>query len=211
MNENARTIFKDNLKYYMNLRGLDQAALADRIGVAASTVSAWYNGVKYPRVDAMQRLADALGVNMVTLQSERSEAELRVTNLVPVRRRRIPVVGQIAAGQPIFTDNDCEEFIEADVATKCDVAIRVVGDSMVPTFLDGDFVLVRCQPDVDDGQIAAVIIGDEATLKHLYHVDGGIQLVSDNPRYKPMTFTSANSDYISVYGLAVAYQRKIGR
>ena len=80
---------------------------------------------------------------------------------------------------------------------------------MNPTLHDGDLVLIRQQPDVNDGQIAAVRIGEEATLKHVYHITNGVTLTSDNPAYPPMTFMQDTFDEIAVIGLAVGYQRLI--
>lgn len=69
---------------------------------------------------------------------------------------------------------------------------------------DGDVVFIKEQPDVDNGQIAAVRIDDNATLKHVYKIPGGCMLVSENPKYPPMTFTEENCDSIHIIGLAVA-------
>ncbi|MEG0126007.1 MAG: S24 family peptidase, partial [Clostridia bacterium] len=93
----------------------------------------------------------------------------------------------------------------------CDFALRVKGDSMNPRLFDNDVVFIRSQPDVHDGQIAAVMVDDSATLKHVYHIAGGVQLVSDNADYAPMTFTAHNSESISILGLAVAYQRRLNQ
>ena len=87
--------------------------------------------------------------------------------------------------------------------------LRVEGDSMEPRVLDGDVVYVRQQPDVDDGQIAVVGVDDSVTLKVVYHLPNGLQLVSLNPKYKPMIYTQANTDYLAVIGLAVAYKRRL--
>jgi repressor LexA len=78
---------------------------------------------------------------------------------------------------------------------------------MVPTFLDGDLVLIRTQPDVDDGQIAAVSIDGEATLKHVYHHPDGIMLTADNPSFSPIYARPAADRQILIHGLAVGYTR----
>lgn len=75
--------------------------------------------------------------------------------------------------------------------------------------MDGDIVFLRAQDDVDDGQIAAVVVDQTATLKRVYHIRGGIQLLSENPRYAPMIFTMKDCDSIRILGLAVAFQSRL--
>ena len=78
---------------------------------------------------------------------------------------------------------------------------------MTPTFLDGDLVLIRQQPDVEDGQIAAVGIDGEAALKHIYKNPDGVVLVSDNPKYAPQVFPAASAPVI--FGKAIGFVRKL--
>ena len=89
---------------------------------------------------------------------------------------------------------------------RCDFALRVRGDSMTGARIrDGDIVFIRAQEDVDDGQIAAVIVEDEATLKRVYHVRDGLQLLSENPNYPPMLFTLEEYASIRILGRAVGF------
>lgn len=129
-------------------------------------------------------------------------------NLFSPEFHKVPIVGQIACGQPITADQNIEGYANV-TEIKCDFALRCRGDSMNPTLYDGDLVLIRQQPDVIDGQVAAVRIGEDATLKHLYHIPNGILLTSDNPQFPPMTFTPDTADDVAVIGLAVGYQRLI--
>lgn len=207
-NLSAREIFKRNLNHYMELRGIDQAYIVDHLNLTASTVSDWVNGKKYPRVDAMQRLADLLDVTMAALTSDLSHPSLPA-GLLPVVKRRIPIIGHVAAGVPIMAEREYEEYEDDTYGLSCDYVLRVEGDSMEPRVLDGDVVYVRQQPDVDDGQIAVVGVDDSVTLKVVYHLPNGLQLVSLNPKYKPMIYTQSNTDYLAVIGLAVAYKRRL--
>ena len=125
---------------------------------------------------------------------------------VPLRRRRIPLLGEIAAGQPLYVDEDFD-VADCDTAFHCDFALRVHGDSMVGARIrDGDIVFIRAQEDVDDGQIAAVIVDGEATLKRVYHIKNGLQLLSENPSYPPMVFTLSEYGCIRILGRAVGFQ-----
>lgn len=206
--ENAREVFKNNLNRYMELRGIDQAYIVSQLGITASTVSDWVNGKKYPRVDAMQRLADLLRVSLASLTTNAEPAFSLPADLLPLSRRRIPVLGSIAAGTPIAAAREYDEYVSvAGDMHRADAALRVEGDSMAPRYLPGDLVLIRLQEDVDDGQVAAVCVDDSVTLKHVYHLQNGAQLISDNPKYPPMIYTADNSDSIRIMGLAVGFIR----
>ena len=209
INQNAREVFQQNLKYYMNARGIDQAYIVNKLGLTASTISDWVNGKKYPRVDAMQRLADLLGVTIADLTDDQNARTPLPAGLSPVRVRRIPIIGHVAAGVPIMAEREYEEYEDDTYGIACDYVLRVEGDSMEPRILDGDVVYVRQQPDVDDGQIAVVGVDDSVTLKVVYHMPGGLQLVSLNPKYKPMIYTRDNTDYLAIIGKAVAFKRRL--
>ena len=129
-------------------------------------------------------------------------------NLKPLgqlHRQRVPLIGKVAAGQPIMAEQDFETFVDAPV--NCDAALEVQGDSMKPTYLDGDVIYIKCRPDVPEGQVAVVLIDDEATLKHVYKRKDGLTLWSDNPEYPPMVIDAADHDYIAIYGVPVGYTR----
>ena len=97
----------------------------------------------------------------------------------------------VSAGTGQFLDGSSYDLVEAgnEVSAQADFGVRIAGDSMEPRVLDGDVVYVRQQPDVDDGQIAVVGVDDSVTLKVVYHLPNGLQLVSLNPKYKPMIYT----------------------
>lgn len=120
-------------------------------------------------------------------------------------RRRVPVLGDIAAGEPIVAERVYDEYVDIpdDGTHRYDAALRVTGDSMAPKYQIGDLVLVRYQDDVDDGQIAAVCLDDTVTLKRIYHMPNGLQLISDNPAYPPMVYTNMEVNNAHLVGLAV--------
>ena len=121
----------------------------------------------------------------------------------------MPLLGAIAAGAPIYAEQSLA-VADCEVGLQCDFALRVKGDSMVGARIhDGDIVFIRRQDDVADGQIAAVIIDDEATLKRVYHVKNGLQLLSENPKYPPMMFTLAECGTIRILGLAVGFTGRL--
>ena len=106
---------------------------------------------------------------------------------------------------PIYADEQLETAF-CDESLSCDFALRVRGDSMTGARIhDGDIVFIRSQEDVDDGDIAVVLLNDEATLKRVYHIPNGLTLLSENPKYPPMVFTWPDHDSIRILGLAVSF------
>lgn len=194
-------------------RQMTYGDLATKTGIAKSAIQRYATGetkkIPLPRLEA---LADALGVSAAYLMGwdEPSPASRPLpAGLLPVVKRRIPILGHVAAGVPIMAEREYEEYEDDTYGISCDYVLRVEGDSMEPRVLDGDVVYVRQQPDVDDGQIAVVGVDDSVTLKVVYHLPNGLQLVSLNPKYKPMIYTQENTDYLAVIGLAVAYKRRL--
>lgn len=194
-------------------RQMTYGDLAAKTGIAKSAIQRYATGetkkIPLPRLEA---LADALGVSAAYLMGwdEPSPASRPLpAGLLPVVKRRIPIIGHVAAGVPIMAEREYEEYEDDTYGISCDYVLRVEGDSMEPRVLDGDIVYVRQQPDVDDGQIAVVGVDDSVTLKVVYHLPNGLQLVSLNPKYKPMIYTQSNTDYLAVIGLAVAYKRRL--
>lgn len=206
---NAREQFRINLRHYMTLRNATQADVSAALHITPSTMSDWCLGKKYPRVDAMQRLADYLQVPIAALTDGDAPDPFAVPGVERASFYRVPILGAIACGTPILAEENLDGEASVEAGVRCDFALRCKGDSMSPRLIEGDLVFIRRQPDVDDGQIAAVLIDGEATLKHVYHLPhrGGVQLVSDNPAYPPMLYVGEPAGEVRVLGRAVGYQR----
>ena len=207
------SIVSERLRYAMKLRNKKQVDLVRMTGIGKASICTYLSGAYEPKQTNTYKLASALNVNPAWLMGQDVPMEtdaapvLPHPDLLPVRKKRVRMLGKIAAGQPIYADEDRDTFITVDGDMECDFALRVSGDSMSPRLLDGDIVFFREQDDVNDGQIAAVIIDDSATLKHVYHIPNGVQLISENPKYPPMIFDAKNSSYARILGLAVGYYR----
>ena len=133
-------------------------------------------------------------------------------NLFPITVKKFPLLGNIACGKPIFADEHFEAYVEAGAYIKADFCLRAKGDSMIGARIqDGDIVFIHKQEMVDDGEIAAVLIDDEATLKRVYYdqENGILQLFAENPQYKTMRFTGEELDHIRILGKAVAFQSDV--
>ena len=204
---NPREIFRENLNEYMKQRGIDQSYIVTQLGITASTVSDWVKGKKYPRVNAMQALADLLGVTMADLTDE---------NRPGTQAARVPVLGIIPAGIPIEAIQDILDWEELPSAMgrgdREYFALKLQGDSMTPRYEDGDVVIFRKQDTCESGQDCAVMVnGDNATFKRVRLTDSGLTLQPLNPQYDPRFFTANEVEQlpVRVIGVAVEVRRKI--
>lgn len=199
--------FGHTLRQIRENRGMSQEELAALLDTSKQVISRYELGYRVPKITVVKEFADRLGVAVSDLAGE---TELLPADVLPIKKVRIPLIGEIAAGVPILAEQDYESYVLADEGIRCDYALKVCGDSMINARIyDGDVVFIRAQPDVDDGDIAAIIIDDSVALKRVYHIPGGLNLVSENPRYRPMVFTEENSDYIRILGKAVAFQSQL--
>lgn len=133
-------------------------------------------------------------------------------NLFPIETKKFPLLGNIACGKPIFADEQFEAYVEAGANIKADFCLRAKGDSMIGARIyDGDIVFIHKQEMVDDGEVAAVLIEDEATLKRVYYdrENGILQLFAENPKYQTMRFTGEELNHIRILGKAVAFQSDV--
>ena len=210
-------MFERDLKQVDILRAVEPYAQKMGAKMNKSDLSQYVSGKVEPGQDKLKLLSEALNVDVAWLMGfdvsrERQPSSPSVPpGFEAPRFVKKPVLGTIACGTPIYAEQNIEEYRDVLASDKCDFLLICKGDSMAPRLLSGDVVMIRQQPDVEDGQIAAVVIDGEATLKHVYHLPGhsGVQLVADNPAYAPMIFTQENSDSVQIVGLAVAYQRDI--
>lgn len=197
-----KEIMAQNIRYYLKKYGKTQKEICKDLGFKETTFSDWVNAKTYPRIDKIEKIANYFHVQKADLVEEKRKP---LKNIVPIERCMVPIIGQIAAGKPILADEHIEAFLPCDTGVHADFGLIVSGDSMIGADIhDGDVVFIRSQPIVDDGQIAAVRIDDDATLKRFYKNPDGCTLVSMNPQYPPMIFNSDNCDSIQIIGLAVA-------
>ena len=127
--------------------------------------------------------------------------------------KSVPLLGTVTAGIPITAIQEIEEYIPvSNLSGNAEdyFALHVRGDSMIGAHIrDGDLVCIRIQPDVDDGQIAAVLIGEDATLKRVYHRPDGVMLVAENPSFPPMVYIGEECEDIRILGKAMTCISKV--
>ena len=129
------------------------------------------------------------------------------SNIIPMpATRKIPLVGTIACGEPILAAENNEEYVRIPKDLTADFALRCKGDSMINArIFDGDLVYIRQQATVDNGEIAAVLIDNEATLKRVKLYEDHIVLEPENPMYKPLSYWNEEMNTIRILGKAVAF------
>ena len=196
------------IKRLRKSRGWTQPQLADRLSVSKQTISNWETGIKVPRMGSLQKLADLFDVKIGEITNasiERSDRakKNRPSNVIyPVgsgfERRTIPIIGEIACGDPITAEENIEgyteEIFEKPVPSGTLFGLRCKGNSMEPTIHDGSIVTIREQPDVEDDEIAAVLIDDdnEATLKRVKHQGDSVILIPDTKEFPPIILNKDN-------------------
>lgn len=182
--------------------GLTLEEVAKAVGVSKSTVLKWETGtIEDMRVNKAAALAQVLNVSplwVIGITDSRSG---------PPRTKRVPILGSIAAGEPILATEEYGEYVELSEDVPVDFCLRVKGDSMIDARIqDGDLVFVRRQTTVENGQIAVVLIDDEATLKRFYRTKDGVILKPENSKYEPLFFTHRDFRQVRVLGRAVMFQ-----
>jgi repressor LexA len=190
----------DTIKDIRKRNFLNQTQFANKIGVTQGSVSQWEHGLTRPNSEQLRAISLAFNISTDELLEKETTA-------IPIRRNSLPILGSIACGQRITPDTTPEGYADIPDGIHADFALRCKGDSMEPTLRDGDLVLIRQQPEVEPGQIAAVNINNETTLKHVYPQENGILLVADNPQYRPVFVPIGAGDEILIHGLAVGYTR----
>ena len=198
----------DKIKDLRKKHGYSQTQTAIKLNVTQGAVSQWENNITVPAADQLSSIADVFGISVDELLGRDTKKEPIIISAIPIRHHAVPVVGAIACGKPITAEEQVEGYTDLPDGINADFALRCQGDSMMPLIHDGDLVLVRSQPDVEDGQIAVVIQNDEATLKHVYHMTPNtLLLVAENPAFPPIHASAEPDGHSIIQGLAVGYVR----
>jgi len=197
-----------NIKHNRERLSLSQEALAKLVGVSQQAVDRWENGGIVPREKTIQLLMNAFHCSREELFGDEQKTDSKGV--------RIPVLGKVVAGIPIDAIEeiiDYEEITKSLAETGDFFALQVKGDSMTPKLEEGDVVIIKRQSDVESGDIAIVLInGNDATVKQLKKVDGGIMLFGFNPSvYEPHFYSNKDIERIpvQVLGKVVEMRRKL--
>jgi repressor LexA len=212
-------IFKDRLTEAMALRGMRASELAKRTGLSKARISQYVHGKFIPKSDAILTIAEVLGVSELWLMGKTASMEPTrraeipcPENVSPLRLCRYPILGEIACGAPILAVEDPDAGYVTAAETNADFCLTAKGDSMIGArIFDGDEVFIQQTDLVENGEIAAVVVDGEATLKRVYYYPEEEKLIlsPENPAYEPLVFVGRELADIRILGRAVAFQAKL--
>lgn len=206
------------IKQYRERFGMSQRDFANKSGMSNVMIS-YIERNENPRTgkpinlsyESYYKIAEALGIDITEMFKS---LDLASVNLLPsniktineMSLKSVPLIGSVAAGEPILAEENHEAVILAP--GNADYALEIKGESMMPTYLPGDIIYIRKQPDIDhNGQVAVVLLDDEATVKHVYKQKDGLMLISDNPAYEPMFKRYIDFDTIRILGKVCGFTR----
>lgn len=216
------------IKLLREAKGLNMRETARLLGMPYTTYVNYEKGLREPTSEMLIQIADFFGVSIDYLlgrssidsaspsfggSSPRKMIDLSnaPSNIIPMpEMRRIPLVGTIACGEPILAAENIEEYISIPKDLSGDFALTCKGDSMINArIFDGDIVYIRQQSTVENGEIAAVLIDNEATLKRVRLFEDHISLEPENPMYKPLVYWNEDMNGVRILGKAVAFTSAI--
>lgn len=184
-------MFKDKLAELRKARGLTQQELAKYTELNRTRISNYELGIREPNLSIQLKLADFFNVTLDYLMDRENNSN----NI-------IPVLGRVVAGIPLEAVEeiiDYEEIPQSMAKNGKYFALQIKDNSMEPKFSEGDVVIVRKQEDVDNGDIAIVLVnGNEATVKKIKKFDGGINLIPTNSEYEVITYTADEIEKLPV-------------
>ena len=203
----------ENIKRIRTEHGLSQAELGKIAGVSDKAVSTWELGIKTPRMGAVEKMANYFGIaKSASVDDVQSTS---ATSAVPPgfqpmpEMDMVPLVGRIACGTPITAEQNVERIVCVPSKWRSTFTLTCKGDSREPRIHDGDLVAIRKQPEVENGEIAAVRIGEEATLKHVYLHENFIELRPENPAFNSIILSREDMNDVVIEGKAVGLCRDI--
>lgn len=190
--------------------GVKAYAVAKATGIAYTSFADWKSGRSTPKQDKLQKIADYFGVSLEYLMTGKSpDDDLARFGIKPIKTKKVPLLGKIACGSPIYADEQYGEYITVDEGITADFCLEAKGDSMINARIyDGDIVFCVKQETIENGQIAAVIIDDEATLKRFYYYpdEKKVVLSPENSKFAPIVYIGEELSHIHIIGRAIAFQ-----
>lgn len=200
-------------------KGINMKEAAKLLNMPYTTYVNYEKGLREPTSEVLIQIADFYGTTIDYLVGRENAEKLTVKkildhkqlfnapNILPMpETRKIPLVGTIACGEPILAAENIEEYVSIPKDLAADFALRCKGDSMINArIFDGDLVYIRQQNTVENGEIAAVLIDNEATLKRVKLFDDHIVLEPENPMYKPLSYWNEEMNTVRILGKAVAF------
>lgn len=194
---------------------LTQEELAQRLGLQKSAIAKYESGrVENIKRSVLAKMAEVLECSPTYLMGwdDEQPSAPSYSNIFPLQRTRVPLLGPIACGEPSFCNEDRESYVEAGADVRADFCLKARGDSMTGArIMDGDIVFIQKDAELVNGQIYAVAIDDEATLKRVYYDETAqeLRLLAENPKYPTMVYSGERLAHVHVLGKAIAFQSDV--
>ncbi|WP_240688424.1 transcriptional repressor LexA [Anoxybacillus sp. ST70] len=189
----------EKIKEFRLKRGMSQEELADLLGTTKQTVSRYETGERKANQDVLFKLSEIFKVSIDDFFPSKKENEVK-----SIVFTKLPIVGAVSCGNGVLAYQEIEGYEEVPTSWLNGgeyFFLRAKGDSMINArIMDGDLLLIRRQDDVENGEIAAVLIDGEAVLKRVYKTNGTIILQSENPKYQPIVLQKDNMKDVRIIG-----------
>lgn len=197
-------------------RGIEISNLGREAGIKVekSTISKWKSGA-VPRIGTVRAIADYFDVSVDFLMGTEEEdgVPMEKPNSSPYgyKSGKLPVIGVASAGKGVFAEQDIIEWMEApaDCCNEDHFWVKIVGASMEPDIFNGDYVLIRRQEELDNGNIGLFVIADEGFCKRYRHEEGVTELISSNPSFPPMRFVNGRQNIVRIIGRVIRLNRTL--
>lgn len=198
-------------------RGITQEQLASLLKVSRSTIGMYETGSREPDFETLEAIADIFNVDMDYLMGRSTVERKNPISESPVpagfqplpQMDRVPRVGRIACGEPILAEENIEGYDRVPHKWNADFTLICKGDSMAPKIKDGDIVAIHSQPSVENGEIAAVLIETDATLKRVFLFKDHIELRAENPSFPSIVLIGEDMNQVIIEGKAVGLCRDL--
>lgn len=212
--------FAARLREGLSLRSMTQAELARRTGLDKSSISRYLKNEYKGNQDAVYKISQTLAVSEAWLMGydvpmePQKQAAPQPTPIPPgfqpmPEMATVPIVGRIACGTPFLAEQNIEGSTCVPARWRASFALVCKGNSMEPKIHDGDLVAIRKQPEVENGEVAAVRIGEEATLKRVFRHENMLELRAENPSFPSIILVGADMETVTIEGKAVGLCRDL--
>lgn len=214
-------MFVKRLNELLKQNGISRKQFSEDVQINKNQVKRWEDNNAVPNRTTLTVIANYFGVSVAYLKGETDDPtpenafdHFSISGIMPVKRKKLPILGSVACGEPIWAEEEYQGYISVNDDIKADFCLLAKGDSMIDAGIkDGSIILVKSQPTVDNGQIAVVLIENEATLKRIYFDEANKSLILNpaNPAYTPIIINAEQlrSGQVKILGKAVACQFKI--
>lgn len=197
-------------------QGKSKKELCDFLNVAPTNFGNWVSGRNVSFMKYTHKIAYFFNVSVDYLlgydTTDKAFDLFSIPGISAIKTKKLPILGSVACGEPIFVEEEYQGYISCNEDIKADFCLLAKGDSMINAGIkDGSIVFVRKQPTVDNGQIAVVLIDDEATLKRVYFDTEKKRLIlnPENPVFPPIVLENEDLERVRILGKAIACQFKV--